>query len=184
MDIFSHGLWAGVAYRAANNRRKRQGRQRLSVWWAMFWGVFPDLFAFTIPFGVLAFDLFSGRLTFGDLPGPHLEEPSAAAGLPLMRLASSLYNVSHSVPTFLAVFFLVWLIRRRPVWELGAWLMHIVMDIPTHSYRFFPTPVLWPISGWKFAGFSWATPWFLVPNYLFLAAAYLALVFFRKRHGT
>lgn len=46
-----------------------------------------------------------------------------------------------------------------------AWGVHILVDIPTHSYRFYPTPFLWPLSGWKFNGFSWGTPWFIVVNY-------------------
>ena len=75
----------------------------------------------------------------------------------------------------LLVFGIAFLIFRRPIWELGGWLIHILLDIPTHSYRFFPTPVFWPFSGWKFNGLSWATPWFLIVNYAAIIIIYLLL---------
>jgi membrane-bound metal-dependent hydrolase YbcI (DUF457 family) len=90
-----------------------------------------------------------------------------------------LYSISHSAVVFFAVFSIAFLIFRRPIWELGGWLFHILLDIPTHSYRFYPTPFLWPLSDWKFGGFSWATPWFLVLNYTAIIAVYL---FHRKKN--
>jgi len=53
-----------------------------------------------------------------------------------------------------------------------------VVFILTHSYRFYPTPFLWPISAWRFHGLSWRTPWFMVLNYSTLLMIYL---FFRLR---
>ncbi len=46
MDIFSHGLWAGVAYKAINKKLKKT----FNVWLAIFWGVFPDMASFGVLF--------------------------------------------------------------------------------------------------------------------------------------
>lgn len=56
---------------------------------------------------------------------------------------------------------------------MGAWFLHILMDIPTHTYRFYPTPFLWPVSDVKLNGFSWATPWFMIVNYSIIILIYL-----------
>lgn len=59
MDIFSHGLWAGAAYKAVNKKAKKP----LNVWLAGFWGVFPDLFAFTIGFAWIFGSLIFEKLS-------------------------------------------------------------------------------------------------------------------------
>lgn len=171
MDIFAHGLWAGAAYKAINQKSKRP----LSVKLAAFWGVFPDLFAFTVGFSWLFWNLAFGGLSFADLPRPGEVEPAPQDALPIFRLTSLLYSISHSAIIFFIVFGIVLLIFRRPIWEIGGWLVHILLDIPTHSYQFYPTPFLWPLSGWKFDGFSWGTPWFLILNYSAIIVAYLLL---------
>lgn len=169
MDVFSHGIWSGIAASAINKKKKKP----LNVWQTAFWGVFPDLFAFTVPF----IGLFWYRAIGIDIavPSPGEAEPPAGDGSWIFRLAGFLYQFSHSLIIFLLVFALVFLLRRRPVWEMSAWLFHILADIPTHSYKFYPTPFLWPISQWKFSGFSWAEPWFIILNYSLIAVVYLMI---------
>jgi len=67
--------------------------------------------------------------------------------------------------------FLVFLLRGG-YGNIGAWGLHVVMDVPTHSYALFPTPVFWPIAQWKFDGWQWMTPDILVPNYVLLFLLY------------
>lgn len=174
MDILSHGLWAGAAYKALNKKAKKP----FNVWLAGFWGIFPDLFAFTLGFAWLFGNLFFGGMDFADLPRPEEIEPVPQVTPPIFRLTSLLYSISHSAIIFLVIFGIVFLIFRRPIWELGGWFIHILLDIPTHSYQFYPTPFLWPLSGWTFNGFSWGTLWFLIPNYAAIIIIYLLL---RKR---
>jgi len=182
MDIFAHGLWTAAAAKGVNQKLKIGDKKLLSVWHAAFWGIFPDFFAFAIPFVWIAWGFFSGNITVADLPRPHQVEPPTDGKLyAVMRFANLLYSVSHSVIIFTAVFLIVWLLAHRPVLELGGWLFHILIDIPTHSYQFYPTPVLWPLSGWKFNGASWSTPWFIILNYSALAVVYLILWRKRKR---
>lgn len=171
MDIFAHGIWAGAAYKAINKKAKKPLNVRL----AGFWGIFPDLFAFTIPFIWLFGDIMFGGMSFADLSRPGEIEPTPQDTLPIFRLTSLLYSISHSAVIFLVVFGAAYLIFRRPMWELGGWFIHILLDIPTHSYQFYPTPFLWPLSGWTFDGFSWETLWFLIPNYIAIIAVYLLL---------
>ncbi len=180
MDIFAHGLWTGAAAKAANsnNSISRKIKKPLNIWRAIFWGVFPDLFAFTLPFVWLFGNVIFGNLSFSDFPKPENTEPFPRDTLPVFNLASRLYNFSHSLIVFFLIFTIVWIILRRPIWEMLGWFLHILIDIPTHSYRFFPTPFLWPVSQWKINGFSWATPWFLILNY---AAIILAYWFLKKR---
>src|SRR3989344_5218262 len=132
MDIISHGLWTGAVAKAANIKKEKP----LNFWAAAWWGVFPDLFAFTIPFLGLLWNLSFSGVNLADIPGPSATEPPSSDTLWIFQLATSLYNFSHSAIIFLIVFGLVWLVMRRPVWEMSAWLLHIVMDIFTHSYRF------------------------------------------------
>lgn len=188
MDILSHGLWAGAAYKAANKiirKEKKPFRLRLAV----FWGIAPDIFSFGILFVWITGLLLFGGLNFFDFhqhgrmpinPERPDMEPLPGNTLFIFRLVSFLYNVSHSVVVFIFIFGIVALIFKKPVWEMAGWLIHILIDIPTHSYQFYPTPFLWPVSGWKFDGFSWGNPWFMFFNYLALAAVYYLLFIKRK----
>lgn len=161
MDIFAHGLWTAAAARGANKKAAR----RIRVGWAAFFGAFPDLFAFTIPFCVVLW----GRLTGA------IEAVPQPRSLPHFELASQLYQISHSLFTFAAVFGLAWLVARRPVLELLGWPLHILIDVPTHTLRFFPTPFLWPVSYYRFSGISWGNRWFMLSNYSALVIVYVLL---------
>lgn len=162
MDILAHGIWAGTAAKAINKKSNKP----LSIFKTAFWGIFPDLFAFTITFVWLFWKLIFGDISFTDIPKPETGEPPAAFNqFPIFKLSLNLYNISHSAIVFMAVFGIIFIIFHRPIWELFGWLFHIIIDIPTHSYQFYPTPFLWPFSDWKFNGFSWGTPWFLILNY-------------------
>ncbi len=180
MDILAHGLWTAAAAKAVNKKAKKP----LNVWTTTFWGIFPDLFAFGIPFLWMFYNLSTGSVSLADLP--HLGrdlEPVPFTNLAPLQLASSLYNISHSLVVFSAVFGLLFIINRKPVWELLGWLLHILIDIPTHSYKFFPTPILWPISSYKFLyGFSWGQEWFQIINYSALVLVYLWLWQSKKKN--
>ncbi len=163
MDILSHGLWGGIAL----------GRgSRKSFWTAFLFGMAPDFFSFGLLFasGLLlhGLDFFNG---FGHPPDPAL----------IPAYVHSLYHVTHSLVVFAAVFGLVWLLRGKPLLEMGAWGLHLVMDIFTHSDAFFPTPFLWPISNAHFNGLPWAAPLIYIPNVLMLAVLYVWYFLIRKR---
>lgn len=180
MDIFSHGLWAGALTKGINNKLEKNNssepKHQLSYWKAFFWGIFPDLFAFTAPFAWGIWEVLTGQIHFSDFRPPNPGEPPPLDNSWIFQLAHHLYNFSHSFIIFGAVIGLIWLIKKKFYWEMSGWLLHIIMDIPTHSYRFFPTPFLFPLSGFKFThGFSWATPWFLTLDWVLLIIVYFYL---------
>jgi hypothetical protein len=170
MDIFAHGFWAGAAGIGA---RRKLGR-RISLPWAVLWGVFPDLFAFSPTFVlVLWLRLFEGVAFTGRFL---IFSPAARDALPTLLRPDELYHYSHSLVVFSLVFGAVWLWRRRPVLAMLAWPLHILMDIPSHRAGRFGTPFLWPLSSYVFDGTSWGQRWFMILNWSAIAAAYLALL--------
>jgi hypothetical protein len=179
MDILSHGLWASAAAQGVNfsPRLHIRLKRKLSVPWTFFWGVFPDLFAFTAPFAWMIWQVVTGHANFSEFRPP--QEPAAPDTLPMFHLASSLYNISHSLVIFFVFFAVGSLVMRRLIWEMFGALLHILSDIPTHAYTFFPTPFLWPLSDIKVNGFSWGTPWFLLLDYSLLIVIYTLL--YRKK---
>ena len=64
-----------------------------------------------------------------------------------------------------------------------GWPLHILADIPSHSYIFYPTPAFWPIASWKLDGFQWGVGHFTQYNYLALALVFLALYAMNKRNS-
>lgn len=171
MDSIAHGLWSWIAAKFANIHLKK----KLNVWMAVAFGVMPDVASFAPLFVFLIIGLITGSAGLAGFPHVASVEPAAGNTLLIHNVTSFLYNFTHSFFVFLAVFFLVWLIFKKPVYEMLFWLVHILIDIPTHSYKFYPTPFLWPLSSWKFDGLSWATPWFMIVNYLAIISAYLML---------
>lgn len=163
MDIVSHGLWGSLAFGRRNRR---------VFWYAFFLGIAPDLFSF----GLYTVGTWTGFFDHPDWRSGRHPDPSQ---IPLF--VHTLYNYTHSLVIFLAVFLVVWAIRRRPLWILGAWGLHILVDIPTHSSAFFATPFLWPLSNYRFDGVSWGTPWIFFPNVAALALLYIGWFFWRKR---
>jgi hypothetical protein len=56
--------------------------------------------------------------------------------------------------------------------ELLGWLLHIVIDIPTHV-GIFALHFLWPLSSFSVSGSRWENRWFMAANYGALLLVYL-----------
>lgn len=154
MDVISHGLWGGLGF----------GRgSRKSFWLAFFFGIAPDLFSFGI---------FLGLAFFGLVEHPDWSSGQHPDPAQIPAYVHSVYNVTHSLIVFSIVFGIIWLIRKKSLYALSAWGLHILMDIPTHSNEFFPTPFLWPIADVSVNGIPWSNPIIMVPNLALLIAAY------------
>ena len=162
MDVISHGLYGGVAV-------GRKSKKSYIV--AFLLGMAPDLLAFG-PYFLL--------VLFGILPRQNFSvEPPAHASMPNFVHLS--YNITHSLVIFVLLFFVLWLITRRPIWELLSWGLHIIVDIPTHSYSFFPTPFLWPVSSFEINGHAWGTLEVFIPNVIFIVFLYAWWYFSGRR---
>lgn len=178
MDIFAHGLWTAAAAKGV----KKVTRKPVRVGLAAFFGVFPDLFAFTLLTFWMGVHILNGSVLLSDLPHPSDFEPSAPDTIWIFRVTSALYTLSHSIFVFAAVLAIVLILRRKMPWVMLGWPFHVLIDVFTHSYGAYPTPVLWPFSSWRFDGLSWETPWFLVLNYIAIVSVYLTLFLLKRRH--
>jgi len=108
----------------------------------------------------------------------NLGHPPKVADIP--AYVFQLYSISHSLVVFGLAFGVVWFARGKPLWEMGAWGLHIVTDIFTHATTFFPTPFLWPLAKVQVNGHPWSDPLIFFPNLIILAILY-AVFFWRSR---
>lgn len=159
MDIFAHALWTNVVF------YKKLKVERVQRFIAVLFGLLPDLFSF-VPIFVYR---FFTNTDFFDLVG---------SGAWVAKYASESYNYTHSIVFFGVAILLVFIFRRARgysafYWPMWGWLLHILIDIPTHR-GFYETPFLFPISGYQFShGISWGHPIFMMVNYGALALIYI-----------
>jgi len=92
----------------------------------------------------------------------------------------TLYGITHSIFVFALVGVIVFIIWKEWVIVLLPWLIHILMDIPTHTREFLGTPFLWPFSEWVFPGTSWGSLWFMSINYSLILLLILLTILRKK----
>ena len=139
MDTFSHTLWGKGLF-----GYRKYGK------WALLFGALPDLLSFGLYF-IVRFITQGVNMEFGK---PALES--------IPNWVFVMYDISHSwVIAFL--FIIIFLqINKELCFPMLAWPFHILLDFPFHSQEYFPTPILWPISDYRFDGIPWSNPyvWF------------------------
>ena len=108
-------------------------------------GIGPDVpWYCTYPIWVIAQGKARHALTTGEWPDPP----------PWME---TLYHTCHSLPVALVGAVVTRTLRGRWPWEaLSAWVLHIAVDVPTHSSRFWGPRFLWPLSNVAVDGLPWA----------------------------
>ena len=148
MDTLSHALYGKGLFGYKKYR-----------WYSVFFGIIPDIFSFGIYFIYLI--VFS-EFEFGR---PSREE--------LPYWVYDLYDISHSMVTALVFIAIAYKINKDFAWPMLAWPMHIVVDFFTHSIEFFPTPILWPISDYRFDGVPWSNPYVLVINFVLIFVIFI-----------
>lgn len=156
MDIISHGFWGGIAF-------GRHAKKAFLI--AFFFGVLPDLFAFS--------GTFIERLFFD-------REIIHAPISQIPRYVYTLYSISHSLVISLAVVLICVAIWKSRAYVMLAWPLHILFDVVSHDLRFFPTPFLWPFPTPYFPGTPWSTPWVFFSNWILLIGLYIAWYFIWK----
>lgn len=153
MDILAHYLWTVAMYWQYPKR-----------WLVGLFGVMPDILSFGF--------FFVGEIGHLTSAGPP----------PIESLPSwifSLYALTHSFIPFLIVFAILFFWKREWSFLILGWPLHILIDIPTHSTEYFPTPFLWPIADVQYNGLPWVTGWFLLLTYIALIGVYAWLLFGR-----
>ncbi len=101
MDILAHALWSALVAKSINLKKKH----KLSLLKTALWGIFPDLFAFTLLFIVL---------TLGTLS----------------IITQVLYKFSHSLIIFSIIMLVLYVSFGKVIWEMLGWGLHILIDIP------------------------------------------------------
>jgi hypothetical protein len=150
MDFIAHLLWSAIIFTGSQ------------LYAAIFLGVMPDL----IPFGLhLLISPFRNKTQVN-----HRDVNSMMSyyDLPQNRWVRNLYDWTHSLvmwALFFGVFVLIGHFMGFFPWFMFAWLLHIVVDIPTHTRAFFAPRFLTPLSRYNFDGWSWAHPKFMIVNY-------------------
>lgn len=162
MDFVAHALWSFALFCRTKDK-----------WLAAFFGVLPDFLSFGPHFAASALNGFEfGKPELSSIP----------------EYVFIAYNVTHSLVIFAIVLGLVYLFTKKIFLPLFAWALHILIDIPTHTTDFFPTPYLWPLPTPYINGFSWGNKYFMLLNYTALILVYLFYVFHvhkrirKKRH--
>ena len=135
MDTISHALWGKGLF------GYRQYR-----YLALLFGALPDLLSFGIYF---LFNLLTNpfNMEFG--------KPSLSS---LPNWLFYLYDFSHSMIIAFIFIIIVYKINKQICFTMLAWPLHIFIDFFTHSIRYFPTPIFWPISDYRYDGIPWSNP--------------------------
>lgn len=154
MDYFSHGLWSYIFF----HRIKKPI-------YAVLFGLMPDTFSWVI---YAIYNILTGSF-FGK---PNLDL--------IPDWAFTLYGISHSLIIWSVIILALFIVLRKVPLYVFAAPISIIMDVPTHSREFLPTPFLWPVSNWHFPGFSWGQGWFLLINYAFIFSL-LGYIIYKKR---
>ncbi len=162
MDVLSHGLWGYVAVRR---------RGPIQARWGGLAGAAPDLLYFLpskteqiLEKGWQGLWIGSGRGIWR-AGGPPLPPE-------LVEAYYRYYVYTHSLVVVAAVLLIAWAAGlRRWLWLAIPYVLHIVMDLPTHE-RYLTRP-FYPLSDWTIQGLSWSDPLIFFPNWAALVAAFL-----------
>ncbi|MBT4824186.1 hypothetical protein HN695_03275 [Candidatus Woesearchaeota archaeon] len=162
MDYFSHAIWSYIFF----------FRTKKPIY-ALLCGLIPDTFSWLIYF---IFSVVTGNMSRGG--PPHLGS--------IPDWVFTLYDISHSIFVAALVILLIFGIckyysKKFPIYIL-AWPIHILIDIPTHTREFLPTPFLWPVSDWVFPGISWGTSWFMTTNLILVIVCLSYVIWWRRKN--
>ena len=154
MDTLSHALWGKGLF---GYRKYR--------WFSFLFGVIPDLLSFGLYF---LFNLLinPSPIKFGK---PELSE--------IPEWVFMLYDFSHSLIIATLFILIVYKINKDFCFPMLAWPFHIVLDFFTHSVQYFPTPILWPISDYRFDGIPWSNKYVMLVNVI---GVFLVFIYRRK----
>jgi hypothetical protein len=155
MDTLSHTLWGYGLF----------GYKRYAAA-AMLFAAMPDLISFG---AFMVLQLLHGAWYIG---------PPTVSTLPAWLFST--YAFGHSFIVSLTTIGLVALWSKPIAFAMMAWPFHIVLDFPFHSLKLFPTPIFWPISGFKLDGIPWSHWYIWLPN----VAGIILLFNFRRKLKT
>ncbi len=198
MDPFSHGLWSVVVF----HKLKKQ------LFWVMLFSIFPDLLS-SIPFLVwrtVYLSVLNGYF-FLDII---FKEWFVQIPPQIFALFDTIYNLSHSIFLFGAVFILLFILKRQKMNGVNlrlprseqarrvllrgnrlreaaftpilAWGLHIGLDAFSHPNTVEEgIKIFWPISDLCVGIFVWSSLPFTIINAAALVAVGLILLIRNKK---
>jgi len=176
MDTLAHALWAGVGAMALG--RARDMSPMASTGFVAL-AVLPD-----VPHLVPMLTWVLGS----DAPWTFVRDlllatPGAEPVMPVgvQDLGRLLYHTMHSAVIAAAATAVLWIPLGAFRIVLLGWWSHIVIDVLTHSRDYYPVAVFYPFSNHVVDGIAWNARWALIVNYVFILAAYVALITTRRR---
>ena len=155
MDTLSHALWGKGLF---GYRKYR--------WFSFLFGAIPDLLSFGMYFVI---NLLINPLTF-KLGKPSLDQ--------IPNWVFIMYDFSHSIIIASIFIIIAYSLNKDFCFPMLAWPFHIILDFFTHSVQYFPTPIFWPISNYRFDGIPWSNPIILVVNIVCI----FTLFIYRKKY--
>ena len=154
MDTLSHALWGKGLF---GYRKYR--------WFSILFGCLPDLMSFGLyslyQIVTNPFNLKFGKPLISEIP----------------YWVFGLYDFSHSFVIASIAIVVVYFFNKDFCFPMLAWPFHILLDFFTHSIRYFPTPVLWPVSDYRFDGIPWSNPYIMLVNFVLIFLIFI----YRKR---
>ena len=129
---------------------------------ALFWGAFPDLFAFGSFF---IFRVISGQFGYSKPPLSTIPD-----------YIFPLYDISHSFITAFVIIGVISIYKKEIAFFMLGWPFHILLDFPFHSKEYFPTTLFWPLTDFTLDGIPWNQPAIWLPN-----LAGIAVLFYLRR---
>jgi len=174
MDFVAHLLWSGIIF------------QNYQGWLSVFFGGVPDL----IPFGAnLIASPFRRKKGSSAQFSKNMKNSDSQArkaslieyyNLEENKWVYRVYNYTHSLVVWGLMFALFCVIGHFQgffPYFMFAWLLHILIDIPTHEKVFFAPQFLTPLSEFNIDGYSWANKYFQFINYALIIIGILVSLY-------
>ena len=155
MDTISHALWGKGLF-----------GYRKYKWFSFLFGAIPDLLSFGLLFlfNVITnpYSMKFGKPELADIPS----------------WVFSAYNFSHSLIISIIFILIIYKFNKDFCFPMLAWPFHILLDFFTHSIQYFPTPILWPLSDYRFNGIPWSNSYIMFGNIICIFMIFI----YRKRN--
>lgn len=152
MDILAHSLWGLIIF-------KLLLFPDLNPYLLVIFSIIPDLVAF-VPLIIQM--IYNKSLNF---KRARAENENTWKKRKMPSYVSEIYNWTHSLIVVGTIFIVLFFIKKEYSFYILPWILHIIVDIPSHERDFFGTPILYPISDFKFDGIPWSNKWHMIINY-------------------
>jgi hypothetical protein len=170
MDLAAHALYAATVCSRTGLAGGRTGApcrrwyRDGTVWWAVAFGLLPDVLSMWVPFAVHVISGQPGNF-FHHFGGDWL----------------TVYRTVHSLVIALAVSAALLAWRRSLFIPSLAWAVHVLLDAVSHGQGKYQTLLFYPLTSWGIDGIAWwRTPWFFVAYWAVLPVTWLTLVLVRR----